>query len=466
MSEFGEIPIHRGLGENTPAVSQEKGETHTESLKLPQNEAVIDLFNLYSFKDPNFKEEFANKPKTTEHLSKLLHSLFIEQIESTKIASIDTPRNGHVEIPVTTVDVAVFAQKLWEQAGNSPIGKKPVLSADEKKEIKHKRFFVLPGFVFETSGHQLTFTEEIMNQTMVYLPEQMRRIAEGEATDDIKLFILGSPTSWWGKSSPEFIKNIEENGYKAIGEVFAPYIKQTFPEDPEARKKTAVSIYGVSQGVNIMTETARALIENDVVKEVGQGGDLPTIQLLADNAVGYAKTNKLTSLPHKFRIAAGFAAESVSGLFNKERRLALKGAFEEKSFLPKLTAVLQEKGIQRVDAAQTELNNQARVAFLKQLISGQDPNTLNIRMKLRTGIYDPLQPRPEMKYEVKRDRAAGQPITVINNNNEDVQEYGVKMSHTTPYFRKNVIARWAKVANRIYAMLDAPHPEENSTSTR
>jgi len=442
VSEQGEGLIVQPEAAEKPLKTSEN--LKQDELQLPQNTAVLTLFRKQFNEDPAVERK-------AQGLEKLLNRFFASEVENFSVFRVE---DGDAAFPYTSFNVTEFARNLVGRSGEATrtselqtatyaveVGKK-------QKKPQVKKHFIFPSVVALQNGNPFTFVEVAMSQFMKDLPNVVGDIRQGKEPDQIEIYTCGSPTNWWGEVSPNWLEGLKEKGFAQYGQAYSRFVESKLPKEPDEKARTSVTFYGWSMGANMSVATADNLLGSGTLAQYGEkdkDSKSPRLQLLLDNPVGFHK-----SLVRLGQIPVGFLGEAVyQYIFH---RTAAKPALEEKGFLESLDPKLRERGlITKMDKEQKKLKKKALITTLVKLVKGQPPEEVRPQVFVRSGLADPVGTYPSRYLKVHEQEVQGNKsvVRMRPNVNKNTREFLVKMTHTPPFFRKNILARWDKTVTSL-----------------
>ncbi|HSX25356.1 MAG TPA: hypothetical protein VLG69_05300 [Candidatus Andersenbacteria bacterium] len=416
---------------SAPEENQERIRDRVES---PHVEAVLQIF------ENRYKKTEA--PVEVETIKDIFYTFFEQAVENSEIYSSE---KFGVSFPYTKVNIEDLARELYCHYREVPKKIEP----SEKSSLE----FVLGSFIQPGNGNQFTFFEEAMHQMVLKLPRALEAIHNGQAPEDAKVFVVGSPTNEYGKMSQEFINLLKEkNSFNTFGSLYAEFIESKLPKDEKELANTQLRLYGISMGGSFATQTAEQLLAlGKVTQEVDKDNkrlkdsNVPFMQVRADTLPGAS-----TSTAKKWEIPIGFLLDGPFTLAtNPYTRVAVT---KEGKAMKELEKILAEKGINRnMDSDQARMKMEA--IYGDGIASGEwgvinslrqgipiDPNLKLTEVRAK---YDPLQFSPQFLAHLK-DKKAKAPGSLAQNTvsaSENWRRVGINQAHTFVFFRENELKR-------------------------
>lgn len=274
-----------------------------------------------------------------------------------------------VKFPVTSVNLNRFLGLIFQSDQTQPI--------EPSKESEFKRvYLVMPGFSWPRAGHPFTPWDIVYDRVFRALPKIARAKASSQTLEQTEIIILGSPNSWWGSVTPEWVDQLKTNGLSPYSNLYSEYLDTQLL--PENRAKTSLILQGISLGAAVAKFTSEEL--------ANLKPQLASIRLRMDNPVG------LTSLPNlsQVQIILGFLGEGTARTIFTNRGKAI--ARDEGPFYKVANKVLSERGIIPNDQDfQTSLKETAAKTDIINLLHGSKPQPGDqVRSYSTQGVYDPL----------------------------------------------------------------------------
>lgn len=372
----------------------------------------------------------------TAQLGELFDIFFQTERENTKV--FHAP-NSQASFLYTSINVADMARKL---AG---IPASPLEPEDSDKRGA-KKFFIFSNGIIPTNGNQFTLSEEAFIECMKQLQIALKDIKLGKQPRDYQIYTLGMPTNEFGEVSPQFVNRVKQQGFPAFGQLYGECVESIINQSPTA----AIEFYGWSMGANFAVNTGEDLLRRNLIGQYRSAEENPSqvgkpkLQILVDNPVGYHN-----SLVRQLLIPIGFGVETAYQLlFNTDLN---KGGLTEGKMMAALEPELAQKGIMRkMDPVQSGLKNEVLNTLefnypSATLFVGQDPAQIKAEVYMRTGTHDPIEFSPSKNQQAQKKVKKGK-FPEIYHTNPNVREFMANMSHMVPFFRDNMLVRWAKTA--------------------
>lgn len=235
------------------------------------------------------------------------------------------------------------------------------------------------AFGLPPDGHAFTVQDVAIDRIMTHFRKCITAFKEHRKIPELTLVLVGSPYGFGGKVDKEWIAKLNGKGMSAYSEVYSPLIETLLKDhDP---KKDKVLLQGVSKGSVVADQIARDL-PDDWKAEAKLLYDVPAGHHSLDNLVG-----RLQAL----WLPIGFGLETVLSLISDPIMQSIVTL--NPSFLKSLT---QLKNISEDSKDQKILKFRAAYTEGKALLKG-NPLQKEVRTYLRSGILDPLSPKPFMK---------------------------------------------------------------------
>ncbi len=429
----------------TPASApgRAKPERIRDQVISPHVEAVLEIFK------KRFKEETSVNIET---IKDILYTFFEQAVENTQIYSSDA--NG-ASFPYTVISTGTLAKLVYSHY-KIPLLSKP--SATEENS-KHRMEFVMGSFLDTDNGNQFTFFEEAMHQFIKQLPKALEDIAQGKEPENEDVYVLGSPTNELGTVSKEFTTRVEAgNAFEQFGALYAEFIVSRLPK--EERTKSSVSLYGISMGGSLATQTAEQLLASGKVTQSREDDETPFMQVRADTLPGASESSF-----KKWQIPLGFAFDSLITLpTNAYTRAAVTKQAGGKDVINE--KIFAKRGIvPNMNPEQTRMKKEV-IYGGSNVLSGAVDYNYGIFHDLREGVpidpklkltevramYDPLQYSWEFNSNVKDQRAEhagslGENLVSKPNSNKRVA--AIRDFHTFRFFRENELKRIEKAAESL-----------------
>ncbi len=458
-----------------------------QGLRSPQIETALKMYDQKVGTSPSFTEQaYGSLQKTLD---------FILEYQ---LANIAIHEHEGVKVPYTVIRVNELAKRIVADSDLPQVPLTDSTMPEDEAKIHHKRVFVSQSVLAaNTSGYPLTYQEKTLTYALRELTYTVDQLRNGETIDrDTEIYTFGSPTSLWGEIPSELPQKIKEDGFAALAPAYSSFVESSLPEDETARKNTTVRIDGWSMGAHIAIDVADDLIIRGVVANETEpnnlDSNLPRISILAENPSGVDHGVNHRGVKIKLGFAGEMVAQGAAFIFGRNPSLA--PAFQEGAFVKDLKAYLatrrsQDPNSQKIkdksivpynDPEQIKLKKAAVREMINALGKGIPINSIRARTYIRRGINDPT------RFDLEWRRAAIRRLETSKNSlvqvteksvtrekevegetvtfqHPIVREYPIRMSHSLPLLRDNILARWGRQADVIMGARKPLHKKKEVT---
>lgn len=255
---------------------------------------------------------------------------------------------------------------------NHRISASEEIPQDEKP--RHFVYFIQPAFGRSPSGNAFSALDIGIDRFIREMPKITGALKEGGNPPTVDIFIVGSPASFGGRITPEWLEKIKQEGFEPHGKLYAEFIEKNLPKDPEELARTAIVLQGASRGVITASKTSKNLPGN--IRE--------KTQRLYDIPAGTHDRKLLHQIAKGANTALGFTAEMAVRLVSDPttwKFMATEGKFYKD--------MGKKKNIPEDDKEQKELKGKAFLAEAFALLKG-NPLDKSERAFVKTPEFDPV----------------------------------------------------------------------------
>lgn len=210
------------------------------------------------------------------------------------------------------------------------------------------------------------------------MPRITGALRRGEQPPVIDIYLVGAPHAFGGSVTQEWVDAIKQRGFEPHGELYAEFMQNHLPKDPEALERTRIIMQGVSKGASTSAATSKNLPE-DLRKKT---------QRLYDVPVGIHERNLLSQIIKGANMLSGMAGEMAARMIGAQIRtdITSKSLSQTESQFYKDMAV--KLNLPQDDAEQSKLKASCLVPEVLALIKG-NPIDKSERTFLRKPEIDP-----------------------------------------------------------------------------
>jgi hypothetical protein len=237
----------------------------------------------------NYQEVAKRKAEqlTSPEMAQVI-SAVITEIDRQGIESFTTYETEKGKWPVSVVSVTDIFEKFFAQ--QIP---RPEVENSQEKEAKKRSTVIIPGFSPPPVGHPFTPWDYVYNQVFTDLPRLFAAWKRGEALPQIDVRVLGSANSDWGEVTPEYLAQIQSEGFGAHGEMVAGYVQTQLSQADYIR------VNGISMGSLIATEAMERLSDEQLAK----------MQFVLDNPADQYYTNRILKMLRAVQLPLGMGLD-------------------------------------------------------------------------------------------------------------------------------------------------------------
>ena len=128
-------------------------------------------------------------------------------------------------------------------------------------EPKHYVFFLQPAFGKYPGGNAYSVLDLGIDRFIREIPKVASRLKRGEKPPKIDIYLVGSPHSFGGNVTLEWVDQIKREGFEPHGKLYAEFMENHLPKDPDELARTRIIMQGVSEGSATSTATSKNLSE-------------------------------------------------------------------------------------------------------------------------------------------------------------------------------------------------------------
>jgi hypothetical protein len=237
----------------------------------------------------NYQEVAQQKAEqlTSPEMAKVI-SAVITEIDRQGIESFTTYETEKGKWPVSVVSITDIFEKFF--ADQTP---RPEVESSLDQEPKRRSTLIIPGFSPPPIGHPFTPWDYVYNQVFTDLPRLFAAWKRGETLPQIDVRVLGSANSDWGEVTPEYLQQIQSEGFRAHGEMVAGYLKE------ELADADYIRVNGISMGSLIATEAMDKLSDEELAK----------MQFVLDNPADQYYKNRLLKMLRAVQLPLGMGLD-------------------------------------------------------------------------------------------------------------------------------------------------------------
>lgn len=387
-----------------------------------------------------------DSPEKIAVMKEVLYTFLDQEIKNTSIFEAQG-----ASFPYTVIRVKELAKALYKAYNPTFPNRSNESEKTHEKELSKKHVeFVMTSVLATVHGHPFTFCEEAIRQSMRALPSALEALENGEEPEDIEIYTLGFPTNELGTMNESFTNAMVASPFKTLGSLYGETVETLALRNRQSNKKVNLTFTGFSMGANFAAEAATALIEKGLVTQSQEdsSSQLPHLSLNL-----YIPAGLNESSLRKFQIGLGFLAEGAVQMATNPVVRTI--APNEGKFLDELKGVLQQKGITaHMDTEEAARKNKVTSltgSIVQQLIRGVPINP-NLRANKVVGTLDPTmysRSRNSRLAEQKKDYSGSLGAHTIREDHPNQRTFGIKMSHTPPFFRESEFKKWDKIVESI-----------------
>ncbi len=432
----------------------EKPKGRLEDLKFQSAESAIGLF------EDHFKEDL--KPAEVDAVRSILYSFFRQEVANAN--QFSSPEHPGVSFVHSRINTAEIAKALYKaKTGEEPVIKFVDPHATRKIEC------VFPSFFASTNTSALhVFFEQALHHVIKELPAALENLQEGKKPEEHDIYLVQPPVSDMGRVSPEFVAQMQDgHAYEELGKLYSGFISSKLKEHPET---DSVFLRGISMGACQAIETAKALVTEHMVKQLGEAAtekNLPLLQVRIDTPPGQSE---MTPEERRWQIPRGFIAHGVSALVKSFTSDGFGGYDVVTSspwgnFTKQVLPILEkEKGITRdMSPEQSKLKKEGIEAALENLYAGVPiPKDLKVTEVLGESDLTMFWPLSSEKTDLKKRLRAGEAIPekqvslgkklISDKETPNRRTFSAEMGHQLPNFYENEMRRLRKAAQTLVAL--------------
>jgi hypothetical protein len=341
-------------------------------------------------------------------------------------------------VSFSTIKLSVAPELITKIIGDRQFGQlnedEPDWSEDSKGKslvVRDQVWFMEPAMGVGPVGNAFSLLDMGIDRFIREMPKVAWALKHGQEPPNIDIYLLGSPLSFAGTTSSDFIKQITDDGFDAHGKLYTEFLRKSLPTD---LSDTRVVITGPSRG-SVTAERTRHFFTQGMSEE-----QKAHVQGLYDIPAGSHDVVTPLKVVKSANLGIGMGIELVARMFGDRTTKDLI-----KTETPFYEEIKKVKGLHDDSEVQVKQKQKGSLAEFLKLGLGTPPD-YNERGYYRSPDFDPTNIKLEGVINRLKGLLTGRRY-FLREKGRNLTASTSRKAHNFPW--KKSFNRWSHVFNYL-----------------